>query len=186
MFGRIGIHLSAWTACAVVEVRADIDGLEADLGEPVAEAARHHTVDGMGCRLRVAAPEEEEISVLGDVGIEVGRRHHLAHGLAAPDMLGAPVLPFPAVEIPHLDGIAAQEGEEAVRAAVAGAEVHCSRRACPPGRGPLQGRKFSRPASARRPPILPLHPTRCARSRLCPCSACSARLWGPSRRVSSG
>ena len=60
---------------------------------------------------------------LGDVGVEVGRRHHLAHRLAAPHMFGAPVLAFPAVQVAHLDGVAAQERQEPVGAAVAGAQV---------------------------------------------------------------
>ena len=74
-------------------------------------------------RLRVAAPEEQQLRVLGDVGIEVGGRHHLAHRLAAPDVLGAPVLAFPAVQVAHLDGVAAQQRQQPVGAAVAGAEV---------------------------------------------------------------
>ena len=121
--GKDGDPLVGMNRGAVVEVGADVDGLEADLGEPVAQVAREQALDGVRSGLRVAAPEQQQLAVLGDVGVEVGGRHHLPHRLAAPHVLGAPVLAFPAVQVAHLDGVAAQQREQAVGAAVAGAEV---------------------------------------------------------------
>ncbi len=77
----------------------------------------------MRCRLRVAPPEEQHLRMLGHVAIKVGGRHHLPHRLAAPHVLGPPVLALPAVQVAHLDGVAAEKGEKPVGAAVTGAEM---------------------------------------------------------------
>jgi len=88
----VGVHSGA-----VVEVGAYIDGLETHLGQPIAQTAGEHPADGIGSGLRVAAPEQQQLPVLRDIGEDVGPRHHLAYRLAAPDMLGSPVPAFPTV-----------------------------------------------------------------------------------------
>ena len=70
-------------------------------------------------RLRVAAPEQEHVGVLRDIRIQVRVRGHLADGLAAPDVLRAPVPAFPGVHVPHLQRVAAHQRQQTVRAAVA-------------------------------------------------------------------
>ena len=108
---------------AVVEVGADVDALDAQLRQIVAQAAGHMRHDAERRDLRVAAPEEQKVGVLGDVRVEVGLRRHLADGLAAPDVLRAPEPALPRVHVAHLQGVAAHEREQPVRAAVARGDV---------------------------------------------------------------
>ena len=108
---------------AVVQVGADVDAFQADLAEPVAEPARHMRHDAERRRLRVAAPEKEQIGVPGDVGVEVRLRGHLADRLAAPDVFRPPEPALPRVHVAHLQRVPAHEGEKPVRAAVGRGDV---------------------------------------------------------------
>ena len=72
-------------------------------------------------------------------GIDVGGVGHEPEGLAAPEMLGAPVPALPAVRVAHLDGGAAQEVQKLDLASVR--PVHDLGLAVPvaPGRTRPQG-----------------------------------------------
>ncbi len=121
--GRVGVGhhrdpLVGVDGRAVVEVGAHEDALDAYLPPPVHQAAGHLAVEGPGRGLGVAAPEEQQLGVLGDVGHQVADRLHLAHRLHAPGVLGAPVGPLPAVGVADLLGEAAQHLQQLVLAAV--------------------------------------------------------------------
>ena len=110
----VGVH-----GGGVVEVGAHVDLLDADLTPPVAQAARELTLPAPRGGLLVAAPEEQELGVLGDVPEEVALLA-LADGLAAPEVLVAPPPAFPAVGLADLEGEAAPLAEELAAGAVAG------------------------------------------------------------------
>ena len=105
---------------AVVQFGADIDLLDAGLRPEVADAGGVLPGEAPGGRLRVAAPEEHHIAVLGDIFNEVGGRGHHALEALAPDVLGAPVPAFPAIRASYLLGKAAHHIEEAALVAVGG------------------------------------------------------------------
>ena len=108
---------------AVVQIRAHVNGLQADLREPGAQPGGHVADDAQRRSFRIAAPEQEQIGVFRNIRVQVRLRRHLAHGLTAPDVFCAPEPPLPGVHIPHLQRIAPHEGEEPVGAAVAGGDV---------------------------------------------------------------
>ena len=110
----VGVHGSA-----VVHVGAHVDLLDAHLGEPEAPAAGQLSAPAPGRGLLVAAPVQQVVRVLGDVQKKVADVA-FAHRVAAPDVLGAPVPPFPAVGVARLEREAAQDGHEAHLAAVRG------------------------------------------------------------------
>ena len=128
LHGRVGVGqdgdpLVGVDGGAVVQVGTDEDGLDAQLAEPEAQPAGQVHAEAQGGDLRVTAPEQQAVAVLGHVGDEVGLGGHLAHRLTAPDVLGAPVPPLPGVHVAHLQGIAPHEGEQPVGAAVGGGHV---------------------------------------------------------------
>ena len=116
--GEDGDPFVGMDAAAVVHIGADVDGLHAQLREPVAQAAGHLAVEAPRCGLGVAAPEEDQLGVLDHVRDDVHGRLHLAYRLAAPDVFGAPVPPFPAVGVPDLERVAAQQAQELVETPV--------------------------------------------------------------------
>ena len=114
--GRIGVGqdwdpLVRMDSCAIVEIRADIYALESDVRQPVAEPRGHMAHHAQRRRLRVTAPEQQQIRMLCNIRIEVRLRRHLTHGLAAPDVLRPPEPAFPRVHVPHLEGIAAHKAQ---------------------------------------------------------------------------
>ena len=109
----VGVHRGA-----VVQVGSHVDGLDAEICEPVAQTAGQLPVEAPGRGLRVAAPEEDAVGVLRHVPHDVGDRHHLPQALAAPGVLGAPVPALPAVGVAGLQRVASQQPEQAPVAAV--------------------------------------------------------------------
>ena len=104
---------------AVVEVRADVDLLDADVLPEGAEAADVvPAAEPPGGGRGVAPPEQQEVTVPGDVRIDVGGVRHQSERLAAPEVLGPPVPALPAVRVAHLQRAAAQELQELDLAAV--------------------------------------------------------------------
>ena len=89
------------------------------LTPPVAQAARELTLPAPGGGLLVAAPEQQQFGVLGDVPEQVALQA-LADGLAAPEMLAAPPPAFPAVGLADLEGEAAPLAQQLAAGAVAG------------------------------------------------------------------
>ena len=110
----VGVH-----GGRVVEVGAHVDLLDAELAPPVAQAAGQLTLPAPGRGLLVAAPEEQQLGVLGDVPEQVALLA-LADGLAAPEVLAAPPPAFPAVRLAHLQREAAPLAEQLAAGAVAG------------------------------------------------------------------
>ena len=110
----VGVH-----GGGVVEVGADVDLLDADLTPPVAQAARELALPAPRGGLLVAAPEQQQFGVLGDVPEQVALLA-LADGLAAPEVLVAPPPAFPAVGLADLEGEAAPLAQQLAAGAVAG------------------------------------------------------------------
>ncbi len=99
----VGVH-----GRAVVQIRADVDLLDTDLGVEEAQTARELAHEAPRRRLGVAAPEEHQVAMFDHVFDDVVGRIHHADNTLAPHMLGAPVEPFPAVRVTHLLGKPAQ------------------------------------------------------------------------------
>ncbi len=93
---------------AVVAVRTNIHLLNADIFEKVTKAAGELTDKAPRGGLRVAAPKKHHIGVLDGVFDDISGRVHDALGPLAPDMLGAPIPPFPTVGVAHLEGKATE------------------------------------------------------------------------------
>ena len=110
--GEDGNPLVGVDGCPVVAVRADIDLLDPDLAEEIAETAGELADEAPRGGLRVATPEEHHVSVLNGVFDDIGGRIHDALRSLAPDMLGPPVPAFPAIGISDLQGEAAEIFEE--------------------------------------------------------------------------
>ena len=123
--GRIGVGqdgdpLVGVDGVGVVHVGRDVDLLHADLGEPEAQAARHHAAPAKRRGLGVAAPEQHGVAVLGNVFDDVVLAVLLAERVHAPDVLGAPVPAFPAVGLARLQREAAEQVQKVRHAAVGG------------------------------------------------------------------
>ena len=103
----------------VVEIRADVNLLDAQFAVPVAQTAGELTLPAPRRGLLVAAPEQQQFTVLGNV-IEQVALLALAYGFAAPEVLAAPPPAFPAVGLPDLERIAAPQREQLAAGAVAG------------------------------------------------------------------
>ena len=103
----------------VVEVGAHVDLLDAQFGVPVAQAAGELALPAPRGGLLVAAPEQEQLAVLGHV-VEQVALLALAHRLATPEVLAAPPPAFPGVGLTDLEGVAAPEREQLAAGAVAG------------------------------------------------------------------
>ncbi len=110
----VGVH-----GGGVVEVGADVDLLDADLTPPVAQTARELTLPAPRGGLLVAAPEQQQLGVLGDVREQVALLA-LADGLATPDVLVAPPPAFPAVGLADLQGEATPGAQQLAPRAVTG------------------------------------------------------------------
>ena len=110
----VGVH-----GRSVVEIRTHVDLLDAQLAPPVAQPAGQLTLPAPRRGLLVAAPEEEQFGVLGDVPEQVALLA-LADGLAAPEVLAAPPPAFPAVGLAHLQRETAPLAEQLAAGAVAG------------------------------------------------------------------
>ena len=102
----------------VIQIRADIDALDPQFGEPIAKKRRHFHTESKRSYFRVAAPEEESVTVLCHIRDQICLRRHFAYRFAAPDMFCAPVPAFPGIHISHLLGITAGQGEHTVRTSV--------------------------------------------------------------------
>ncbi len=89
----------------VVAVGCNVDGLHADLVEPIAQAACLLAAPAPRRGLRVGTPEQKGIGILAHVFDDVVLRVLLAMGLHAPDVLGAPVPTLPAVGLASLDQV---------------------------------------------------------------------------------
>ncbi len=123
--GRVGVGqhrdpLVGMNGSAVVEVRRDVNLLDAEFGPPVAQPAGQLTVEAPRSGLGVASPEEDAVAVLGHIPHDVGHRDHLPQVLATPDVLGSPVPAFPAVGVARLQGVAAEQAQQAPVTAVGG------------------------------------------------------------------
>ena len=121
--GRVGVGLDRYPlvgvhGVGVVHVGRDVYLLDAELGEPVAQAARHVAAPAERRGLGVAAPEEHRVAVLRDILDDVVLLVLLAERVHAPDVLGAPVPALPAIGLAGLQGEAAAEVEELGDAAV--------------------------------------------------------------------
>mgnify|MGYP007025180061 CR=1 FL=1 len=101
----VGVH-----GVGVVHVGRDVYLLDAELGEPVAQAARHVAAPAERRGLGVAAPEEHRVAVLRDILDDVVLLVLLAERVHAPDVLGAPVPAFPRIGVARLHGVAASLG----------------------------------------------------------------------------
>ena len=121
--GQHGDPLVGVDRGGIVQVGADENGLDAQFTEPEAQPAGQMHAEAQRGDLGVAAPVQQAVAVLGHVGDQIGLRGHLAHRLAAPDMLGAPVPALPGVHVAHLQGIAAHQGQQTVGTAVAGRHI---------------------------------------------------------------
>ena len=100
---HVGVH-----GVGVVHVRRDVDLLHTDFGEPEAQTRRLLARPAPRRGLRVAAPEQKRVGILGDVLEQVVLMGVLAQRLVAPGVLGAPVPAFPAVWLAGLHGEAAR------------------------------------------------------------------------------
>ena len=96
---RVGVHCGA-----VVHVRADVDLLDPQIVEPVAELTHRLATPAPRGGLGVAAAEDERLGVLGDVREDVGLVGRLAYRLTSPYVLGAPVPTLPTVGVAGLRG----------------------------------------------------------------------------------
>ena len=110
----VGVHRRR-----VVEVGAHVDLLDAQLGVPVGEPAGQLALPAPRGGLLVAAPEEQQLAVLGHV-VEQVALLALADRLAAPEVLAAPPPAFPAVGLTDLEGVAAPQRQQLAAGAVAG------------------------------------------------------------------
>ena len=110
----VGVHCGG-----VVEVRGHVDLLDAQLGPPVAETARQLALPAPRRGFLIAAPEKEQLGVLGDV-VEQVALHPLADRLAAPEVLASPPPAFPAVGLTVLLREAAPQAEQLAAGAMAG------------------------------------------------------------------
>ena len=111
--GRVGVGqhgdpLVGVRGVGVVDVGRDVDGLDADLVEPVAQAARLQATPAPGRGLGIGAPEQDGVAVLAHIPDDVVLRVLLSVGLHAPDVLGAPVPALPAVRLAGLDEVVAR------------------------------------------------------------------------------
>ena len=105
--GRIGIGqngnpLIRMNRRAIVQVGTDIDAFQADLRQPVAQPGGHMADHAQGRCFGIAAPKQQQIRVLGNVGIEVGLRRHFTDRLTTPDIFCTPEPALPGVHIAHL------------------------------------------------------------------------------------
>ena len=110
----VGVHRAR-----VVDVGADVDLLDAEFGVPVGEAAGQLALPAPRGGLLVAAPEQQQLAVLGHV-VEQVALLALAYRFAAPEVLAAPPPAFPAVGLADLQGVAAPQRQQLAAGAVAG------------------------------------------------------------------
>ena len=104
---------------AVVQIRADVDRLDADIAVKQAEAADLVAgAEAAGGGAGVAGFVEQQLAVLCNVGIEVGAVGHQAERLAAPEVLGSPEPALPGVRVADLHGEAAEQVEQLEHTAV--------------------------------------------------------------------
>ena len=103
----------------IVEVGADVDLLDADLGPEVADLRRHLATPTPRSRLRVAAHADDGIGVLADVPEQVRLVCLLANRIHAPHVLCAPIPAFPAIGLASLQRKASEKVHEVRVAAMA-------------------------------------------------------------------
>ena len=101
--------LVSMNCSCIVQVRTDIDGVDADLGPEAADAACGLATPAPRWGLDVAAPEENRIRVIGNIPDQVLLPRLLANGVHAPSVLGTPIPALPAVWLAPLEGEAAQK-----------------------------------------------------------------------------
>ena len=87
---------------AIVEVGAHVDLLDADVGEPIRDEARHLATPTPRRGLGIATPHEDGISVLCDVLDDIVGDGLHADGIHAPNMLCAPIPSFPGIRLTGL------------------------------------------------------------------------------------
>ncbi len=110
------------------------------LGKPVAQPADNLSTPSPGCRFRVTALVDEHLGVFGNIWNDVGLGDLFTYRLTAPDVLGSPVPPFPAVRVPGLVGVTSQEPEQFTAATVGGVHdlgLSVSVTLCQYGGGPV-------------------------------------------------
>ena len=117
--GQDGDPLVSEHGSAVVQVGADVDGLDADVTIEQAETADLVTgAETTGGGAGVAGLVQQQFAVLGHVGVQVGAVGHQAERLAAPEMLGAPEPALPGVGVTDLHGEATQQVQQLEHTAV--------------------------------------------------------------------
>ena len=115
--GDIGIRqdrnpLVGMNRSTIVEVRAHVDLLDADVSEPIRDEARHLTTPAPRRGLGIAAPDKDGVGVLGDILDDVVGNGLHADGIHAPDMLGTPIPALPGVWLTSLLQKAARERQQ--------------------------------------------------------------------------
>ena len=115
--GDIGIRqdrnpLVGMNRSTIVEVRAHVDLLDADVSEPIRDEARHLTTPAPRRGLGIAAPDKDGVGVLGDILDDVVGNGLHADGIHTPDMLGTPIPALPGVWLTSLLQKAARESQQ--------------------------------------------------------------------------
>ena len=100
--GQNGNPLVGMNCRAVVKIGTHVNLLDADVGEPIRDEARHLATPAPRSCLGIGAPHEDGIRVLGDVFDDVVGDGLHADGIHAPDMLCTPVPAFPAIWLTSL------------------------------------------------------------------------------------
>lgn len=147
----------------IVDIWTNIDRFNADFRKPVAQAAGLLPRPAPGCGFRVAAPEQEQIGMIGNIFPEVGLCP-LSHGILPPNMFGTPIPTFPAVRVTGLYRIAAQQFQQSGLTAMRTMYGFCFAMAIRLGQNGTRPIGTLNPFSVLWRLIQQLHPRRCART----------------------